>query len=80
MPDHVTLTEAGLRNALRDPRYWTPGPERAACAAWVTDGYKAMYNSGAAKGATVKVRRAYWTSSRVKGSETARRSISIPAA
>ena len=56
MPDHVTLTEAGLRDALRDPRYWTPGPERDAYAAWVSDGYKAMYNSGEAKGGTVKVR------------------------
>ena len=56
MPDHVTLTEAGLRDALRDPRYWTPGPERAAYAAWVSDGYKALYNSGEAKGGTVKVR------------------------
>ena len=64
MPDHVTLTEAGLRDALRDPRYWTPGhPERAAYTAWVADGYKAMYNSGEVKGGTVKVR-AYDTQAR----------------
>ncbi len=57
MPERVPITESSLRAALRDPRYWTSGhPEREAYAAPVTDGFRALYNSGEAKGGTVHVR------------------------
>lgn len=39
----VRITQADLRQAMRDARYWKPGhPERAAYSAWVTDGFRAL--------------------------------------
>ncbi|CAH0258700.1 hypothetical protein ROS9278_03339 [Roseomonas sp. CECT 9278] len=39
----VRITQADLRQAMRDARYWKPGhSERAAYSAWVTDGFRAL--------------------------------------
>ena len=44
MPDSLHITEADLRQAMRDPRYWQAGkPERAAFNAWVTEGWQQLY-------------------------------------
>lgn len=52
----VRITEADLRQAMRDPRYWQPGhPERAAYAAWVTHGYHALHPRDAAPRSSVWV-------------------------
>lgn len=53
----VRITEADLRKAMRDARYWQAGhPERAAFSTWVTDGYRALHPSDAAPRASVWVR------------------------
>ncbi len=39
----VPATEASLKRAMRDPRYWQSGhPERSAYSAWVSDGWQAL--------------------------------------
>jgi hypothetical protein len=43
MPAPVRITEADLRGAMREPRYWRSGhPERDAFARWVTGGWRAL--------------------------------------
>lgn len=61
MSDTVRLTEADLRAAIRDARYWQPNPERDAYAAWVTNGYRALGASRlrAADGSAIVHVRAY---------------------
>lgn len=57
MPDTVPITEATLRAAMRDPRYWQAGhPERGACSAWVTRGFQALHGEEAPSGGVVHVR------------------------
>jgi hypothetical protein len=53
----VMITEADLRQAMRDARYWQAGhPERAAFSAWVTDGFRALYPLDAGPRSAVWVR------------------------
>ncbi|MBP0465053.1 hypothetical protein J5Y09_14105 [Roseomonas sp. PWR1] len=53
----VRITQAELREAMRDARYWKPGhPERAAFNAWVTDGFRALNPRDAAPRAAVWVK------------------------
>lgn len=43
MPEPVRITEADLRAAMRDPRYWKSGhPEREGFSQWVTKGWKSL--------------------------------------
>jgi len=57
MPAFHRLTEAGLRTAMRDSRYWQPGhPERAGYGAWVAEGWRALYPERGAARAAVWVR------------------------
>jgi hypothetical protein len=45
----VRITQADLRQAMRDARYSKPGhPERAAFSAWVADGFRALHPSDGA--------------------------------
>jgi hypothetical protein len=56
MAESITITEADLRAAIRDPRYWMSGhPEREGFAGWVTEGFRALHGPEA-KGGSVKVR------------------------
>lgn len=56
MADTVTITEADMRRALKDDRYWRRGdPERAGYVGWVTDGFRALAGPEARNG-TVQVR------------------------
>jgi hypothetical protein len=51
------LTEADLRAAMRDRRYWLAGhPERAAYGAWVGEGWRALYPDGGQARMSVWVR------------------------
>jgi hypothetical protein len=53
----VRITQADLRQAMRDARYWKPGhPERAAFNAWVTDGFRALNPPDAAPRGAVWVK------------------------
>lgn len=53
----VRITEADLRHAMRDARYWQAGhPERAAFSAWVTDGFRALHPGDAASRSSVWVK------------------------
>ena len=46
MPDRLPITEADLRQAMRDPRYWQAGhPERAAFNAWVAGASSVRHGS-----------------------------------
>jgi len=46
MPDRLPITEADLRQAMRDPRYWQAGhPERAAFNAWVAGACSVRHGS-----------------------------------
>lgn len=57
MPMRVPISEASLRRAMRDDRYWLPGhPERQAYAGWVSDGYRALGAAGSGGGGVVFVR------------------------
>jgi len=41
--DLVPVTEAGLKRAMADKRYWQSGhPERPAYVGWVTEGWQAL--------------------------------------
>lgn len=59
MSERISITEADLRQAMRDPRYWQAGhPERAVFNAWVTQGWQSLYPQvgGGASAGTVRVR------------------------
>ena len=57
MADTIPITDADLRAAIRDPRYWKDNPEREDFARWVSDGYKALYGPDSkASGGVVHVR------------------------
>jgi hypothetical protein len=44
MPDPIPLSASGLRQVMRDPRYWRSGhPERADYHAWVTDAWQQLH-------------------------------------
>jgi hypothetical protein len=46
----IPITEARLREAMRDPRYWQQGnPERTDYNAWVTQGWRALIETPAAQ-------------------------------
>lgn len=50
-------TEASLRAAMRDPRYWQPGhPERSRYVARVTEGWRNLVEAEAGQGGVVNVR------------------------
>jgi hypothetical protein len=49
MPAPIRITEADLRQAMREPRYWRSGhPERTAFTGWVTEGFRGRYPCDAA--------------------------------
>jgi len=57
MPVPVRITEADLRAAMRDPRYWRSGhPERHSFAGWVSKGWQALYANEAEPQTSVWVR------------------------
>lgn len=57
MPAFQRLTEADLRAAMRDRRYWQAGhPERATYGAWVGEGWRALNPDGGPARAAVWVR------------------------
>jgi len=57
MPPPIRITEADLRQAMRDPRYWRSGnPEQQAFGAWVTEGYRGLYPRNAAPRSSVWVK------------------------
>lgn len=50
-------TEASLRAAMRDPRYWQAGhPERSRYVARVTEGWRSLVEAEAGQGGVVNVR------------------------
>ena len=56
MAETIAITEADLRKALQDPRYWMAGhPEREGFAGWVTQGFQALHGPEAKSG-SVQVR------------------------
>ncbi|HYF07272.1 MAG TPA: colicin D domain-containing protein [Acetobacteraceae bacterium] len=80
MPEFQRLTEADLRAAMRDPRYWQTGhPERAAYAGWVGEGWQALHPPGQPVRAAVWVRAyvrdghavsAHWRSAPARAGDT----------
>jgi hypothetical protein len=51
------ITEAGLRAAMRDPRYWQPGhPERSSYVARVSEGWRTLVEAEAGQDGAVNVR------------------------
>ena len=57
MSDPVRITEADLRSAMREPRYWQPHhPERSAFTTWVTKGWHALTPKDAPAKGSVWVR------------------------
>ena len=47
----VPITEADLKRAMRDPRYWQSGhPEREDWSAWVTEGWQGLENGASTRG------------------------------
>ena len=57
MAQLVPLTEASLRAAMRDPRYWRAGhPEREAYHRWVTEGWQRFVREGEGAHGVVQVR------------------------
>lgn len=47
MPAPIPVTSSGLRQAMRDRRYWQPGhPGRAGRQAWVSDGWRRLAKGG----------------------------------
>ncbi len=57
MPDRIPMTEARLREAMRDPRYWQQGdPDRASYNAWVSESFRALNAEAESSGGVVHVR------------------------
>ncbi len=51
------ITEASLRAAMRDPRYWQPGhPERSSYVARVSEGWRRLVEAEAGQDGAVNVR------------------------
>ena len=51
------ITEADLRAAMRDPRYWQAGhPERSSYVARVSEGWRSLVEAEAGQGGAVNVR------------------------
>lgn len=57
MANPIRITEADLRSAMREPRYWQNGhPEREAFTGWVRGGFGALHPKDAAARGAVWVR------------------------
>lgn len=57
MANPIRITEADLRSAMREPRYWQNGhPEREGFAAWVSGGFRALHPRDAPSRGAVWVR------------------------